>query len=295
MFFLSPQMFLFFCIYLFFLSFMACVDSFFMFWSIIEFRTLVFIGLSYSAFKNSFSRLLIFFIIQSYSAFIILIFFCINFSFGFTFTILLKLSIFPFYFWYLSVIPLFSNFMFWFSSTFFKIPSIIILYNFFYILNYNVFFISRILTIFFGALAMLSSNDLRFILISSSVVNNSWFFFSQIVRLLVFLVYFLVYFLILTAIVYHVHFNSSTNFLSYCSIKHTNFVVVSLLTLSGLPPFPLFFSKMLVVFILLANIQYFFIVLLLLFVSVLTLVGYLKYVFNILIYSYFNVFYTTVN
>lgn len=142
---------------------------------------------------------------------------------------------------------------------------------------------------------MLSSNDLRFILISSSVVNNSWFFFSQIVRLLVFLVYFLVYFLILTAIVYHVHFNSSTNFLSYCSIKHTNFVVVSLLTLSGLPPFPLFFSKMLVVFILLANIQYFFIVLLLLFVSVLTLVGYLKYVFNILIYSYFNIFYTTVN
>ena len=295
MFFLSPQMFLFFSIYLFFLLLIACVDSFFMFWSIIEFSTLIFIGLAYSSFKNSFSRLLVFFIIQSYSAFIILVFFCINFSFGFTFTILLKLSIFPFYFWYLSIIPFFPNFMLLFSRTFFKIPSIIIIYNFFYILNYNIFFVSRILTIFFGALAMIGRNDLRFILISSSVVNNSWFFFSQMVRLVVFLVYFLVYFLVLTTLMYYIRSNSATNFLSYCSTSQSKLIVFSLLTLSGLPPFPLFYSKILVVYLLIANMQYFFIPLLLLLISVLTLVGYLKHVFTILIYRYFNAFNLIIN
>lgn len=295
MFFLSPQIFLFFSIYLFFLCFMICVDSFFLFWSIIEFSTLVFIGLSYSALKNRFSRLLTFFIIQSYSAFIILIFFCVNSSIGFTFTIILKLSIFPFYFWYLSIIPFFTNFMFLFARTFFKIPSVLIMFRFFYMIRYNLLLISRILTIFVGALIIIRRNDLRFILISSSVVNNSWFVFSQLIRLFVFFIFFLLYSLILTIILLHIHSNSSTSFIRYSSIKHTKIIIVSLLTLSGLPPFPLFYIKILIVTRLIFNLSHFFIVLLLILVSVLILVSYLKHVFIVLISSYSNIFYFITN
>lgn len=285
-------MFFFSVIYLCFLIIIRCVDNFFIFWSIIEFRTLIFIGLSYSAFKNRFSRLLIFFIIQSYSAFMMLIFFCINYSVGFTFSILLKLSIFPFYFWYLRIIPLFNNFIFFFSSTFFKIPSIFIIYNFYFILDYKLLLISRVLTILIGALPMLIRNDLRFIIISSSVINNSWFVFSQIVRLLIFFLYILTYFLFLIQILFIFNSNSSV---SYSITKDSKpALVFSLFTLAGLPPFPLFYIKVLIVFNIITNINTLFIVLFL-FIRILTLIGYLKYVFTIIMFEYTNQCYFILN
>lgn len=142
---------------------------------------------------------------------------------------------------------------------------------------------------------MLRRNDLRFILISSSVVNNSWFIFSQIIRLMIFFSFFLTYSLVLTILLIHIHSNSSTSFISYSSINYTKVIIVSLLTLSGLPPFPLFYIKILVVIRLIFRMPYFLVTLLLIFVRVLTLIGYLKHIFTILVSNYTNVFYFSIN
>lgn len=289
MLFLSPQIFLFFTIYVFYIIFIRCVDNFFIFWSIIEFRTLVFIGLSYSALKNGFSNLLVFFIIQSYSAFILLIFFCLNSPIGFTFSIILKLSIFPFYFWYLSIVPFFRNFIFFFSRTFFKIPSIFLINNFFPFIDHKFLFVSLVLTILFGSLAIIMSRDIRFIIISSSVVNNSWFIISQIASLLIFFIYIFIYFFTLLVIIHLIRSNTSTNILRYTSPKNKIVVFLSFVTIAGLPPFPLFYVKIYTVYNLFSNVRSVVFIILILFVSVLTLVGYLKYVFNILMFNYSNI------
>ena len=260
-----------------------------MFWSVIELRTLIFIGLSYSTFKNSFSRLLIFFIIQSYSAFILLVFFCLNIAFGFTLSILLKLSIFPFYFWYLRVIPFFRNFIFLFSRTLFKIPSIYIMYNFSYILNYNFLFLSVLLTIFIGSLTIINRTDMRFILVSSSVVTNSWFVASQLVSLLLFFVYFVVYSFMFIAVIIFIRSNCSISFLSSFSIESKLIIFFCFITMAGLPPFPLFYVKVLVIYNFFIITNSFLLIMFIIFFRVLTLLGYLKYVFNITIFMYTNI------
>ena len=78
MFFLTPQSFIFFSIYVLFIFLILCSDTFFIFWSLIEISTLVFMGMSYSLFKNNFSQLLTFFIIQTISAFSVLVFYVIG-------------------------------------------------------------------------------------------------------------------------------------------------------------------------------------------------------------------------
>lgn len=287
MIFLSPQVFFFTVIYILFLFLISCINRFFIFWSIIELSTLIFMGLSYSSLKNSFSSLLIFFIIQSYSAFMLLIFYCLSLSYGFTLSIILKLSMFPFHFWYLSLIPSFRNFIFFLSSTFFKIPSVLIIYSFYYLLDLKLMFFSIVLTVIVGSISIILRNDFRFILVSSSVVNNSWFIMSQITSLFTFSIYFIIYSLIFYLIVYLFRTNSSFNTLAYSLDKSKIVFLFSIITIAGLPPFPLFYVKMFVIFSILYNAQSY-LVLILIFMSVLTLVRYIKFVFNILMFNCSN-------
>ena len=193
MFFLTPQSFIFFSIYVLFVFLMLCSDTFFIFWSLIEIRTLVFMGMSYSLFKNNFSQLLTFFIIQTISAFSVLVFYVIGWHLAFTISILLKLSMFPFHFWYLNLIPFFPNLVLFMSRTVFKIPSMLLLLFFYTNLDLTSLIISIVLTILVGAMSMIFRNDLRFLLIASSVANNSWFILSILARVILFSLYIFFY------------------------------------------------------------------------------------------------------
>lgn len=283
---LSPQSFLFTLLYVFLLFIIFCTRNFFIFWIVIELRTLVFIGVCYSLFKNNFSSLLIFFIIQSLSAFSLILFYFIGSSLGFTLSLLLKLSMFPFIYWYLNLLPSFINFMFFFSRTFFKLPSIFIVANFYYLINYFIIFTSAIMTLVLGAIIIINSRDLRFVLICSSVVNNSWFVFRQYVRPLLFILYFLIYGFLLFFLLNEMNTQSSYCFTNYSTQL---FVVICLFTMAGLPPFPIFYVKIALVYYLISStfrsIYIFFLILF----RVITMLGYLKHVFNTLINSnYFS-------
>lgn len=284
MFFLSFYSFLFTCVYLVFLYFIFCLDSFFIFWRAIELRTLVFMGISYSRFKNNFSSLLVFFIIQTISALSLLVFFLVDRVMGFTFSILLKLSMFPFYFWYVNLLLSFPNTILFFSRTLFKLPSIFIMNYFFFLLSTKVIIISALLTVFFGAVTMLNRIELRLVLIASSVVNNSWFYFSQSISLTLFYFYFFVYstflFILLSSHRDLITFNSFR--FDYINIL----LFTSLLTISGLPPFPLFFLKILVVFYLTQLTSYSIFVLVLMVLTVVSTLSYMKHLFNTLLTSF---------
>lgn len=284
MFFLSSYSFLFSCVYLVFIYFLLCVDRFFIFWSVIELRTLVFIGVCYSRFKNNFRSLLVFFIIQTISALILLLFFLADRTLGFTFSILLKLSIFPFYFWYIKLLVSFPNMILFFSRTLFKLPSVLIINYFFWLIDSSIMTYSSLLTILLGAVTMLYTSELRIILIASSVVNNSWFFLSQSFRLTLFTAYFTVYSFFLLLI-----FCCQGDLIVFNSfrLRYGNLLLIlRLFTISGLPPFPLFYLKMLIIY----NITFYFLfsqtVILLAILTVVSTLRYIKHLFSSLVMSF---------
>lgn len=256
--------------------------------------TLVFMGVSYSFFKNNFSSLIIFFIIQAVSAFSLLVFYCVNNNFMFSLSLFLKLSMFPFFFWYINIAFCFPIFILFFSRTMFKIPTFCLANTFYYIISYNLVFFSIVMTILVRAFVMIFSNDLRMLLVSSSVVNNSWFFLSQYVSVRVFVLYFIVYSFFLGCLM----FRSSTLFsmgnLSY-NLNYNFLIILSLFTLAGLPPFPLFYVKLLIIFLV---TNYFFSYLYVLFVilfTVLSMLGYLKHVFRVILINFSNSTFLIIN
>lgn len=284
--FITPQSFIFFIVYILFIFFIMCVDRFFIFWSLMEISTLIFIGIRYALFKNNFSQLLTFFIIQTVSAFSVLVFYIMGWDFAFTFSLLLKLSIFPFHFWYLNLIPHFPNLVLFISRTFFKIPSILIIYFFFDYLNISAFIISLVLTIFIGAISIVFSNDLRFLLIASSVANNSWFSLSIMSGVTVFYMYLTFYSFFLYLVL-----SSISTLRSGSTTKtrrsNTNVILLRLVSIAGIPPFPVFFIKMFVVVTAVSlyfvrRVYVFFIIL----SSVFILLGYLKYCFSVVMEVY---------
>lgn len=288
MFFLTPQSFIFFSIYVLFIFLILCSDTFFIFWSLMEISTLVFMGMRYSLFKNNFSQLLTFFIIQTISAFSVLVFYVMGWNLAFTLSLILKLSMFPFHFWYLNLIPFFPNLVLFISRTVFKIPSMLLLLFFYSNLNIESLIISVVLTIFVGAMAIIFRNDLRFLLIASSVANNSWFVLSILARFLLFSLYLFFYsaflFLVLVSLgrlgsgsLYKLPFSSSS------------LILFSLVSIAGIPPFPVFFIKMCSVITLsslfLGSRLYIFFIMLF---SVFMLLGYLKFCFSLIINVFTN-------
>lgn len=283
MYFLSPQSFLFSSFYFFLLFIMFSSGNFFVFWVVIELRTLVFMGVAYSIFKNNFTSLLVFFIIQSLSAFSLILFYFISSSLGFTVSLILKLSIFPFFYWYLNLIPNFTNFIFFFSRTAFKLPSVFIIINFYFMINFTVLFLSSVITVIAGALLIIYSRDLRFILICSSVVNNSWFLFRQYVSSLYFLAYFLVYSLALLYLLFITNNQFSYVFAELSASNNTT--MLCLFTIAGLPPFPIFFIKITLICYLVVNFYSSVFIFFLILLRVITILGYLKFIFRTLVNS----------
>lgn len=288
MFFITPQSFIFFSIYVLFIFLMLCSDTFFIFWSLMEIRTLVFMGMRYSLFKNNFSQLLTFFIIQTISAFSVLVFYVIGWGLAFTISILLKLSIFPFHFWYLNLIPLFPNLVLFISRTIFKIPSILLLLFFYINLDLMSLIISVVLTILVGAMSIIFRNDLRFLLVASSVANNSWFILSILARVVLFSLYLFFYSIFLLIVLFSLGSLGSGS-LYKLSFSSSSLILFSLVSIAGIPPFPVFFMKISSVIALsslfLGSRLYIFFVMLF---SVLMLLGYLKFCFSLIMNVFSN-------
>lgn len=237
----SPYVFIFRFLYSLFILFLFNVSSFFYSWVVIEILIFLFIGIAYCITQNNYSSLLSYFLIQSVSSFLILISYYMMNSFFMTVSLLLKFSIFPFVFWFINVAYSLPNFLFFLVSTFQKLPVFLMMKLFFFNFNFILFWISIITRTLISGSLILMLSDFRIVLVSSSLARNSWFFIAHYSPVFYFSAYFLIY---------------SVSF--YCILFLTGHLVkpissfktlfLGLVNLSGLPPFPLFFFKLLIIF-----------------------------------------------
>nr|AGI78552.1 NADH dehydrogenase subunit 2 [Brachionus koreanus] len=281
----TPYSFIFFSLYS--VTFVLCllIGNFYYYWMVMELIMLLFMGLSYTLFVSSYSQLMSYFLIQAISSFSILISFMHSYMFLFTVSLLLKLSMFPFYAWYINVIYRFPNFIFWLSGTLHKLPLLIMMFNFSLSLNMNLIWLSIVFTTLLSGFMMLMVVDLRMLLVLSSVGNNSWLLISQMTDLFSFLTFFTVYSFSLLMLLFS--FSGLSKFPSYTSVGSDNyFLSMWVVSLSGMPPLPLFFSKMIVLFSFIGvhSMNYLFILFLL--SNSLMVMAYLQSIMKFFVYSF---------
>lgn len=244
----TPYSFMYMSFYIIFLFSLLTISNFYYYWVFIEIISLLFIGLGYSILFTSTSHLILYFLIQSISSFSILVFYIYSFNFMLTLSFLLKLSIFPFCFWYIRVVYSFPNILFLLASTLHKLPLIFLLMSFNIFLDIYLFWFSVFLRVLFRGMLILSSIDVRFLLVVSSIGNNSWFLLSQIAGSFVFFLYFLFYSISLFFVVWSMKSLSNLNLSHLFGSSNSYFVRIWVLSLSGMPPFPIFFLKILILY-----------------------------------------------
>lgn len=281
----SPYTFLFFFVYLMFIFSLFMINNFYYYWAIMELLILVFMGIRYTLFFSTYSQLMVYFLIQVVSSFSILVFFIYNFPILLTISFFTKLAIFPFFFWYITLIYRFPNFIFWMSSTLHKIPPLLIIKTFSLPLSFEFLWISILLTTLISGLIIISLSDLRIVLVLSSIGNNSWLILSQFSGLSIFLIFIGFYSLGLFYLI-SILGSSAKVVLNFDLIAISNPLRFWVLFLSGLPPFPIFYLKIIVIFnyFNLLGLNYFFLAFL--FFSSFILIGYLQSIFKYILYVY---------
>ena len=172
-------------------------------------------------------------------------------------------------------------------GTLHKLPPLLMIKVFVLPLNLPLLWVSILVTTLITGLIMMSLVDLRMLLVLSSIGNNSWLLLSQFVRLYIFLFYLLVYSISLFFVLYG--FGSLSKLRAFLSIgSSSNRLSFWVLTVSGLPPFPLFFCKMVVLLSLFYSLSVNFVVLIFLLRGAFIFISYLqsliKYYVNM--YSY---------
>ena len=242
----TPFSFLFFSTYVVFLFSLFRISNFFFYWAVIELIMLLFIGLRYTLFVSSYSQLIVYFLIQTLASFFILVFHVYSLPLLLTVSFLMKLSMFPFFMWYINLVYKFPNFIFWLARTLHKVPAMVMIKLFSLPLDAALVWLSILARVLLSGIMMLSITDLRMLLVVSSIGNNSWFLLSQIANTFVFLLFLIFYrvrlFLTLAS------FGSKSKPALRLSLQASPYSLsMWVLSLSGMPPFPLFFGKILVI------------------------------------------------
>ena len=271
--FFTPYTFFFIFFYFLFLLFMFSCSNFVVFWVFIEFMMLIFMGISYTLFLNNFSSLMLYFLLQTISSFSILLFYLYPIPLMFSLFLTMKLSMFPFHFWFLNICYRFPNFVLYLASSFHKIPIFFILLLFLPPLRITFIIVSTILTVLISGFMIIRSIDFRGILVSSSVGNNSWFLIRSILDIFSFCLFFLTYSFFLYLVFSELSVFTKPIVNAPSKPIYNLFYYITFIR--GLPPFPVFFTKMFILFSLFIKFGLTIYLGLFIFSSCLILVGYI--------------------
>lgn len=148
----------------------------------------------------------------------------------FMLVLLAKLGVFPMNFWFYPILIKLHLLRLLIVITFQKIP-VLLFFKFWDIGSSNTLIFLIFLNLLVGGITTLFSSDIKSLIVSSSLANNSWLLLVFISRITVFIVFMLLY---ICTLVYSLFFPPISKF--------------AILTLSGLPPFPLFYLKFLVLY-----------------------------------------------
>jgi NADH:ubiquinone oxidoreductase subunit 2 (subunit N) len=286
----TPYTFIFVSLYLILLFFIFNIRNFHIFWLFIEIRILLFIGICYTLFTNRYTQLIIYFLFQTLGSFSILVFFMLNYSWLAVFRVFLKLGIFPFFSWYLNAIFRFPSFVVFLATTIHKLPPLFI---FFTLANRNLLqftFFFALFTIVIAGVFIITVVDLRYLVIVSSIGNNSFLLLAVLTNsIFTFLVFFIIYsinmFLILSL------FNNQTTVIYSIQLSKLSVIwlIILLFNIAAIPPLPGFFTKFLIFFDLLPIIESFlFFFVLVMLANILMIVSYIQLFFKFIVNNYSN-------
>nr|YP_004935244.1 NADH dehydrogenase subunit 2 [Arachnocampa flava]AET13069.1 NADH dehydrogenase subunit 2 [Arachnocampa flava] len=204
-------------------------------------------------------------------------------------SLLFKMGSAPFHFWFPNVMEGISWFNALILMTWQKIaPMIILSYS---IMN-NFLMIFIILSSIFGSLSGLNQTSLRKIMAFSSINHMSWMLLTIIFNETLWLFYLLSYFFLSFCLIFIFHINQMFYLnqlfnMVYIPFWFKFFFMINLLSLGGLPPFFGFLPKWFVINMMILNNQYF-IILILIFMSLITLFFYLRICYSSFMINYEN-------
>ena len=273
----TPFTFLFLSVYSLLLFCLLSLQDFLSIWILIELMILVFLGISYTVLTSSFSSIMQYFLIQTLASFSIFIFYFLSSPVFYTLAFLIKLAMFPFFSWFLSLVNRFPNILLILSSTFHKLPPFYLMLTTLSTLSISLIIFSAILSLLVSSFVMLSLSDLRLLIIASSIGNNAWFFLALCQGIHLFALFFFLYSVSFCAVI--LFFRASSTLHGSVS---PSFIIL-FLSLSGFPPFPLFFAKAYVIF---TSFAISYSILLLLLFAALVLVRYLRSLFHFITLSF---------
>lgn len=205
-------------------------------------------------------------------------------------SIILKRGTAPFHFWFPSVIEgltWYSNFI---LITWQKLAPLIVLS---YCLRLNIIFLIVFFSILFGRLGGINQTSLRKLIAFSSINHLGWIIRGIINNENIWFLYFIFYTFLNLSIVYIFNnfklFNINQTFKIFKSNKFSSTsIFILLLSLGGLPPFLGFFPKWIIIELIIKN-NLFFILLFILFITLITLYFYLRLTYSALLLNHINI------
>jgi len=246
----TPFSYLFLTVYVLVLFFMLTLRNFYMFWLYIEVAMLLFIGLSYTIFMHSYTQLMLYFLIQTLASFGMLVFYTLGYEYFLYLALFLKLGMFPFISWYLNVLYRFPSFTLLLSRTLHKLPPLFLFYLFYRSSYTSFILISVLMSLVVGGAYMLTVLDLRYLIVVSSIANNSFLLLGLISgNFFSFFFFFVLYFLTMWFVL--ITFKGLLKPLiypNYSKYRITLWIVVLLLNMAAIPPLPMFLAKFVVIF-----------------------------------------------
>ena len=246
----TPFTYLFLLFYFVVLFCIFSISNFYVFWLYIEVLILLYIGISYTLFCNSYTQLMLYFLVQTVASFSLLVFFRINYYFLFCMFLFLKLGMFPFFSWYIAVLYRFPSFVLAFRSTIHKLPPLLLLGIVLESSIVPVVVVSGFLSLLVGGFLMLTVYDFRYLLIVSSIANNFFLILGAISEHYVrFSAFFILYTFTIFALLASIRgFLKPLLIHEYFKISFLFFVGCLLFNIASLPPFPMFFVKFFLIY-----------------------------------------------
>ena len=236
--------------YLIVLSFLFSISNFYLFWLYIEVLILLFIGFSYTIFSNSYTQLIVYFLIQTIASFRILVFYTLGYPSLFCMFLFLKLGIFPFFSWYVNVLYRFPSSLLLLRGTLHKLPPLLLLGIVATASNVALLVLTSLVTLVVGGFFILSVIDFRYLLVVSSIANNRFLVLGVISgRYSGFFIFYVLYFITMALSLYILD-----NFIKPLLIGQSTktfsilFITFLLLNIAALPPLPIFLAKFLLIY-----------------------------------------------
>nr|UNO54456.1 NADH dehydrogenase subunit 2 [Rhipicephalus haemaphysaloides] len=232
-------------------------NSWFIFWLMMEINMMSFIPIINNFKLKNYNAMISYFIIQSFSS---SLFFISSFQYDLlnsnmffiliNISILIKLGMIPFHFWLMMISESLSFYSLFILLTIQKIIPLLIIEKFMNSLMIPLF----VLSTFMASVMAMKYKMIKKILIFSSISHQGWILCLIAKKMNFWISYLLMYSIIIFAVIKNcqmINFNVICNLMNKkMSLKMKNEMIMSMMSLAGMPPFLGFFMKIMAIYFL---------------------------------------------